>query len=210
MKKIKIICVKGAPMNMAEEAVDRLMADILDPTAKDGEAATDTADQREKVIANDKTCSATTEQSDKLSTLRANVSKMCDKHNNIADQVARVIKMDDDEFDPKKAITLARTVIKGRMEAIAILGELYDMDKAGSLTDAITATDKVAKQYATMYDDLEDRYSACFGLEPMGGEDKKNDPTPDEPEMDEDPAADEDDLMDAILAARACLDRLLG
>ena len=47
MKKIKIICVKGAPMNMAEEAVDRLMADILDPTAKDGEAATDCGSEEE-------------------------------------------------------------------------------------------------------------------------------------------------------------------
>lgn len=209
MKKVKIICVKGAPMNMTEEAVNRLMADVLGSATKDGEAAAGAADQNKKAAANDKTCAAAVEQSEKLSTLRASVSALCEKHNNIADQVARVIEMSDDEFDPKKAIVLARTVIKGRMEAIAILGELCGMDKAGSLTDAITAADNVAKQYATMYDDLEDRYSASFGLEPMGGENKKSDPTPDETEMDEDPDADEDDLMDAILAARACLGRLL-
>ena len=210
MKKVKIICVKGAPMDMTEEAVGRLMADILGPTDKAGETATD---QGKKTAADAKAGNTAAKQAEDLAALRASVTAMCEKHNNIADQVSRVIKMDDDEFDPKKAIALARTVIKGRMEAIAILGELCAMDKDSYVTGAITAADRVAKQYATMYDDLEDRYSASFGLEPVSGENKKDDPAPaeeEEAEPEEDPDADEDALMDAILAARACLGHLLG
>ena len=207
MKKVKIICVKGAPMDMTEEAVGRLMADILGPTDKAGETATD---QGKKTAADAKAGNTAAKQAEDLAALRASVTAMCEKHNNIADQVSRVIKMDDDEFDPKKAIALARTVIKGRMEAIAILGELCAMDKDSYVTGAITAADKVSKQYATMYDDLEDRYSASFGLEPVSGEDEEDNPTEEETEPEEDPDTDEDNLMDAILAARACLGHLLG
>lgn len=196
MKKVKIICVKGIPMSMTEDAVDRLMANILGPNAKSGGDAAGAAEQNEKKAA-----------------LQTNVSKMCDKHNNIADQVARVIRLSNDEFDPKKAVTLARTVIKGRMEAIAILGELRNLDKDGSLSDAVTAADMVARQYATMYDDLEDRYAVSFGLDPVGGKKKEEaaatESAPDEPEAEEDPDASEDDLLDAILTARASLSRLL-
>ena len=207
MKKVKIICVKGAPMDMTEEAVNRLMADILGPTDKAGETA---ADQGKKTAADTKTGDTAEKQAENLTALRASVTAMCEKHNNIADQVSRVIKMDDDEFDPKKAIALARTVIKGRMEAIAILGELCAMGKDDALANMITAADKVSKQYATMYDDLEDRYSASFGLEPVSGEDEEDNPTEEETEPEEDPDTDEDNLMDAILAARACLGHLLG
>lgn len=207
MKKVKIICVKGAPMDMTEEAVGWLMADILGPTDKAGEAA---ADQGKKTAADAKAGDTAVKKGEDLSSLRAKVATMCEKYNNIADQVARVIKMDDDEFDPKKAIALARTVIKGRMEAIAILGELCAMGKDDALANMITAADKVSKQYATMYDDLEDRYSASFGLEPVSGEDEEDDPAEEETEPEEDPDADEDNLMDAILAARACLGHLLG
>lgn len=207
MKKVKIICVKGAPMDMTEEAVGRLMADILGPTDKAGETA---ADQGKKTAADTKTGDTAEKQAENLTALRASVTAMCEKHNNIADQVSRVIKMDDDEFDPKKAIALARTVIKGRMEAIAILGELCAMDKDSYVTGAITAADKVSKQYATMYDNLEDRYSASFGLEPVSGEDEEDGPAEEEAELEENPDADEDNLMDAILAARDCLGHLLG
>ena len=207
MKKVKIICVKGAPMDMTEEAVGRLMADILGPTDKAGETATD---QGKKTAADAKAGNTAAKQAEDLTALRASVTAMCEKHNNIADQVSRVIKMDDDEFDPKKAIALARTVIKGRMEAIAILGELCAMGKDDALANMITAADKVSKQYATMYDDLEDRYSASFGLEPVSGEDEEDNPTEEETEPEEDPDTDEDNLMDAILAARACLGHLLG
>ena len=207
MKKVKIICVKGAPMDMTEEAVDRLMADILGSGAKNSDTA---SDQSKKAAAGDKTSDAAVKNGEDLSSLRASVTAMCEKHNNIADQVSRVIKMDDDEFDPKKAIALARTVIKGRMEAIAILGELCAMGKDDALANMITAADKVSKQYATMYDDLEDRYSASFGLEPVSGEDEEDNPTEEETEPEEDPDTDEDNLMDAILAARACLGHLLG
>ena len=207
MKKVKIICVKGAPMDMTEEAVGRLMADILGPTDKAGETATD---QGKKTAADAKAGNTAAKQAEDLAALRASVTAMCEKHNNIADQVSRVIKMDDDEFDPKKAIALARTVIKGRMEAIAILGELCAMGKDDALANMITAADKVSKQYATMYDDLEDRYSASFGLEPVSGEDEEDNPTEEETEPEEDPDTDEDNLMDAILAARACLGHLLG
>lgn len=207
MKKVKIICVKSAPMDMTEEAVGRLMADILGRTDKAGETATD---QGKKTAADAKASNTAAKQAEDLTALRANVATMCEKYNNIADQVARVIKMDDDEFDPKKAIALARTVIKGRMEAIAILGELCDMGKDDALANMITAADKVSKQYATMYDDLEDRYSASFGLEPVSGEDEEDDYAEEETEPEEDPDADEDNLMDAILAARACLGHLLG
>ena len=207
MKKVKIICVKGAPMDMTEEAVGRLMADILGPTDKAGETA---ADQGKKTTADAKAGDTAVKKGEDVSSLRANVATMCEKHNNIANQVARVIEMDDDEFDPKKAIALARTVIKGRMEAIAILGELCAMGKDDALANMITAADKVSKQYATMYDDLEDRYSASFGLEPVSGKDEEDDSAEEEAEPEEDSDADEDNLMDTILAARACLGHLLG
>jgi len=102
----------------------------------------------------------------------ADVRESLGKCSNIDEQVKRVCEMDDDDFCPGKAVLLARTVVKARLEAISLLSYLTSMKEsaAGSLTEKLEAMIGSIHgnifQYGQMFQTLEQRYLSFFGLTP--------------------------------------------
>ena len=122
----------------------------------------------------------------KMMELAVDVANLCSKHNAIVDQVSRVMDMDDVDFVPEKAILLARTLVKARLESVILLGKLVKTD-GDAVSGMIMSVQNVISQYTKMSADLDGRFLAYFGLELEDTESEDGDSA-----GDEDPEASED------------------
>lgn len=140
--------------------------------------------------------------------LAADVANLCSKHNAISGQVTRVMYMDDADFDPGKAILLARTLVKARLEGVILLGKLIKTD-GDAVSGMIMTVQNVISQYTKMSADLDGRFLAYFGLELEDTEPEDGDGAGDEDsEASED--TDGDDDGDAEAAPTAEVAQLLA
>lgn len=105
----------------------------------------------------------------KMGELAYKTHTLCSKSNNIGNQVIHVLEMDNDEFQPDKAILLARTLVKAKMECILTLGALNDFRQSSNAEDPELAhmtrlTKAVIAQYGIMSSDLEAKLLIVCGL----------------------------------------------
>ena len=179
MKRVRIIykgTVASAPLadKSAEmpnaEVLARLLNDVLNAPVPEAAPAESKQEAPKKVSA----------------VLDSKMMDLCNKHNAIVDQVSRVMDMDDVDFVPEKAILLARTLVKARLEGVILLGKLVKTD-GDAVSGMIMSVQNVISQYTKMSADLDGRFLAYFGLELEDTESEDGDSA-----GDEDPEASED------------------
>jgi len=186
MKRVRIIykgTVASAPLadKSAEmpnaEVLARLLNDVLNAPVPEAAPAESKQEAPKKVSA---------VLDSKMMELAVDVANLCNKHNAIVDQVSRVMDMDDVDFVPEKAILLARTLVKARLEGVMLLGKLVKTD-GDAVSGMIMSVQNVISQYTKMSADLDGRFLAYFGLELEDTESEDGDSA-----GDEDPEASED------------------
>lgn len=186
MKRVRIIykgTVASAPLadKSAEmpnaEVLARLLNDVLNAPVPEAAPAESKQEAPKKVSA---------VLDSKMMELAVDVANLCNKHNAIVDQVSRVMDMDDVDFVPEKAILLARTLVKARLEGVILLGKLVKTD-GDAVSGMIMSVQNVISQYTKMSADLDGRFLAYFGLELEDTESEDGDSA-----GDEDPEASED------------------
>lgn len=186
MKRVRIIykgTVASAPLadKSAEmpnaEVLARLLNDVLNAPVPEAAPAESKQEAPKKVSA---------VLDSKMMELAVDVANLCSKHNAIVDQVSRVMDMDDVDFVPEKAILLARTLVKARLEGVILLGKLVKTD-GDAVSGMIMSVQNVISQYTKMSADLDGRFLAYFGLELEDTESEDGDSA-----GDEDPEASED------------------
>lgn len=186
MKRVRIIykgTVAFAPLadKSAEmpnaEVLARLLNDVLNAPVPEAAPAESKQEAPKKVSA---------VLDSKMMELAVDVANLCNKHNAIVDQVSRVMDMDDVDFVPEKAILLARTLVKARLEGVILLGKLVKTD-GDAVSGMIMSVQNVISQYTKMSADLDGRFLAYFGLELEDTESEDGDSA-----GDEDPEASED------------------
>jgi len=186
MKRVRIIykgTVASAPLadKSAEmpnaEVLARLLNDVLNAPVPEAAPAESKQEAPKKVSA---------VPDSKMMELAVDVANLCSKHNAIVDQVSRVMDMDDVDFVPEKAILLARTLVKARLESVILLGKLVKTD-GDAVSGMIMSVQNVISQYTKMSADLDGRFLAYFGLELEDTESEDGDSA-----GDEDPEASED------------------
>ena len=163
MKSVRII-YKGtvtaptadkAPEVSNAEMLARLLNDVLNAPATEAAPAEPKRETSKKEAA---------APDPKLMELGADVANLCSKHNAIVDQVTRVMDMDDADFVPGKAIMLARTLVKARLEGVMLLGKLVKTD-GDAVSGMIRSVQSVISQYTKIAADLDGRFLAYFRLE---------------------------------------------
>lgn len=186
MKRVRIIykgTVASAPLadKSAEmpnaEVLARLLNDVLNAPVPEAAPAESKQEAPKKVSA---------VLDSKMMELAVDVANLCSKHNAIVDQVSRVMDMDDVDFVPEKAILLARTLVKARLESVILLGKLVKTD-GDAVSGMIMSVQNVISQYTKMSADLDGRFLTYFGLELEDTESEDGDSA-----GDEDPEASED------------------
>lgn len=199
MKRVRIIykgTVAAAPVNKAPETskaemLARLLNDVLDAPAPEAAPAEPKQEASKK---------ASAVPDIKMMELAADVANLCSKHNAIVDQVTRVMDMDDADFVPGKAILLARTLVKARLEGVILLGKLVKTE-GDAVSGMIMSVQNVISQYTKMSADLDGRFLAYFGLELEDTEfEDGNNADAEDTETSEDNDGDGDDVTEAAPA----------
>ena len=211
MKRVRIIykgTVAAAPAATKEpetsnaEMLAKLLNDVLNapaPEAAPTEPKQEAAHQKDSPIPEIKQMA-----------LGADVANLCSKHNAIVDQVARVMNMDDADFVPGKAILLARTLVKARLEGVMLLGKLVKTD-GDAVSGMIMSVQNVISQYMKMSADLDGRFLAYFGLELEDTESEDGDSNgPGDEDSKDSEDTDGDDDGDAEAAPTAEVAQLLA
>lgn len=209
MKSVRII-YKGtvtaptadkAPEVSNAEMLARLLNDVLNAPATEAAPAEPKRETSKKEAA---------APDPKLMELGADVANLCSKHNAIVDQVARVMNMDDADFVPGKAILLARTLVKARLEGVMLLGKLVKTD-GDAVSGMIMSVQNVISQYMKMSADLDGRFLAYFGLELEDTESEDGDSNgPGDEDSEDSEDTDGDDDGDAEAAPTAEVAQLLA
>ena len=210
MKRVRIIykgTVASAPLadKSAEmpnaEVLARLLNDVLNAPVPEAAPAESKQEAPKKVSA---------VLDSKMMELAVDVANLCSKHNAIVDQVSRVMDMDDVDFVPEKAILLARTLVKARLESVILLGKLVKTD-GDAVSGMIMSVQNVISQYMKMSADLDGRFLAYFGLELEDTESEDGDSNgPGDEDSEDSEDTDGDDDGDAEAAPTAEVAQLLA
>lgn len=101
---------------------------------------------------------AAPEMAPEVSALHDRMKALCQRNNDIAGQMSRIMNMDGDEFDADKAVGLYQRIAVLRGMALVLWQDGFDEDLQG----VMDASAGIAEQAKQMLSDLEERLAPGF------------------------------------------------
>lgn len=101
---------------------------------------------------------AAPEMAPEVSALHGRMTALCQRNNDIAGQMSRIMNMDGDEFDADKAVGLYQRIAVLRGMALVLWQDGCDENLQG----VMDASANIAKQAEQMLSDLEERLAPDF------------------------------------------------